>query len=102
VSTTGKPRLLDQMREVRRLHHYSIHTERAYCAWIRRYVKYHTSGKGDKDRVTTLSTSMIPLLKSHRAKVKTLHKADLAQGHGEIYLPHALARKYPGTGREWG
>jgi integron integrase len=223
VSTTGKPRLLDQVREVLRLHHYSIHTERAYCAWIRRYVKYHTmtrredlrdgerkveaflthlamegnvspstqnqamnalvflykqvlkkpmdqeinavraqrsehvpvvlqleevarviallegtpqlvaqllygsglrimealrlrvkdidfemkavtvrSGKGDKDRVTTLSTSMIPLLKNHLTKVKALHKADLAQGHGEVYLPHALARKYPRTGREWG
>jgi integron integrase len=60
------------------------------------------SGKGDKDRVTTLSTSMIPLLKNHLTKVKALHKADLAQGHGEVYLPHALARKYPRTGREWG
>jgi hypothetical protein len=45
---------------------------------------------------------MIPLLNNHLAKVKALHKADLAQGHGEVYLPHALARKYPGTGREWG
>jgi len=58
------------------------------------------SGKGDKDRVTTLSTSMIPLVKNHLAKVKALHEADVAQGHGEVYLPHALARKYPGAGRE--
>jgi integrase len=42
VSTTEKPRLLDQMRQVLGLHHDSIHTERAYCAWIRGYVKYHT------------------------------------------------------------
>jgi integrase len=60
------------------------------------------SGKGDKDRVTTLSTSMIPLLKNHFAKVKVLHEADLAPGHGEVYLTHALARTYPGAGREWG
>jgi hypothetical protein len=33
--------LLDHVREVLRLHHYSIHTERAYGAWIRRYVTYH-------------------------------------------------------------
>jgi hypothetical protein len=26
----------------------------------------------------------------------------LAQGNGEVYLPHALARRYLGTGREWG
>jgi hypothetical protein len=24
------------------------------------------------------------------------------QGHGEVYLPHALARKYPHTATEWG
>jgi integrase len=30
-------------------------------------------------------------------------KRDLAQGHGEVYLPHALDRKYPGAARrcEW-
>jgi integrase len=60
------------------------------------------SGKGDKDRVTTLSTSMIPLLKNHFATGKALHEADVVQGYGEVYLPHALARTYPGAGREWG
>ena len=30
-----KLRLLDQVREVLRLKHYSIHTERSYCDWIR-------------------------------------------------------------------
>lgn len=60
------------------------------------------SGKGDNDRVTTLSTAMSPLLKNHFAKVKALHEADVAQGHGEVSLPHALARKYPGAGRAWG
>ncbi len=83
MSTTGKPRLLDHVREVLRLGLYSIHTERTYCAKI-------------------LSTSMILLLKNHFAQAKALHEADLAQGHGEVYLPHALAQKYPGAGREWG
>ena len=35
------PKLLDQIRNVLRLHHYSIHTERAYLDWIRRYVHFH-------------------------------------------------------------
>ena len=35
------PRLLDQVRQVMRLHHYSLHTERAYLDWIRRYVRFH-------------------------------------------------------------
>lgn len=36
-----KLKLLDQVREVMRLKHYSIRTERCYCDWIRRYVKFH-------------------------------------------------------------
>jgi hypothetical protein len=41
VSTTGKPRWLDHVREVRGLHHDSIPTARAYGAWIWRDVQYH-------------------------------------------------------------
>jgi integron integrase len=60
------------------------------------------SGKGDKDRFTTFPTTFTPLLQNHLARVKTLHQQDLAQGYGEVYLPHALARKYPNAAKEWG
>jgi integrase len=30
-----------------------------------------------------------------------LHQADLAGGYGEVYLPDALARKYPNAATEW-
>ena len=60
------------------------------------------SGKGDKDRWTTLAESLSPSLREQLDRVKMLHEQDLAQGHGEVYLPHALERKYPGAGREWG
>jgi len=53
------------------------------------------SGKGGKDRVTTLPVTLTPLLQNHLAGVKTLHQQDLAQGHGQAYLPQALARKSP-------
>lgn len=36
-----KPRLLDQVREHIRLKHYSIRTERVYCEWVKRYVRFH-------------------------------------------------------------
>lgn len=36
-----KPRLLDRVREQIRLKHYSIRTERVYCEWIKRYVRFH-------------------------------------------------------------
>jgi integron integrase len=219
----SKTKILDQIREVLRLHHYSIHTERAYLDWIKRYIAFHRmksrhdlaggeqkieaflthlavdqrvaaatqnqamnalvflykrvldqplnesinavraerkinvpvvltrdevmqvipllegvpqlivkllygsglrimeavrlrvkdvdfqmkqvtvrSGKGDQDRLTTFPASMIPLLKNHLAKVRVLHSRDLAEGRGEVYLPHALSRKYPGAGKQWG
>jgi integron integrase len=38
---TGKPRLLDQVRNAIRLKHYSIRTEQSYVDWIRRYIFFH-------------------------------------------------------------
>jgi integron integrase len=218
-----QPKLLDDVRKVLRLHHYSIHTERAYVEWIVRFVRFHSmrsradllpaeakieafltdlavhgnvaaatqnqamnalvflykrvlnhvlegsinavradkkinvpvvmtrdevaavlvlmdgtpqlvakllygsglrimeavrlrvkdldfsmkqltvrSGKGDKDRFTTFPATLTPLLQNHLARVNVLHQQDVAQGHGAVYLPHALARKAPHTATEWG
>ncbi len=36
-----KPKLLQQVRDRIRTLHYTIHTERAYCDWIRRYILFH-------------------------------------------------------------
>jgi hypothetical protein len=41
VIPNAKLKLLDQVREVMRLKHYSIRTERTYCEWVRRYVRFH-------------------------------------------------------------
>lgn len=59
-------------------------------------------GKGEKDRVTMLPQSLIQPLRSQLAKAKLLHEEDLAAGHGAVYLPYALERKYPNAGKEWG
>ncbi len=222
MSTKKDEMLLDEVRDVMRLKHYSIHTERSYCDWIKRYVTYHKmssrhdlengekkieqflthlavktniapatqnqamnalvflykkvlkvplteeinavrapkkinipvvmtrdevrqvitimegvpqlivkilygsglrimetvrlriqdidyrmkqisvrSGKGAKDRITTFPESIIPLLENHLAKVKIVHEQDIAQGHGAVYLPYALARKYPKAEKEF-
>jgi integron integrase len=58
-------------------------------------------GKGFKDRVTMLPASLAPALREHLARVAELHRQDLAAGHGEVWLPYALDRKYPAAGREW-
>ena len=36
------PQLLEDVRTVLRLHHYYIHTERAYLDWIVRFVRFHS------------------------------------------------------------
>jgi integron integrase len=59
-------------------------------------------GKGAKDRVTMLPEAVIGALQAHLGVVRRLHERDLAQGHGEVALPHALARKYPRAQYEWG
>src|SRR5437762_6125288 len=41
VIPNPKLKLMDQVREVLRLKHYSIRTERCYCDWIRRYIRFH-------------------------------------------------------------
>lgn len=58
-------------------------------------------GKGDKDRVTMLPGALREKLEEHLGRVKALHQKDLKEGFGEVYLPFALARKYPRAGREW-
>jgi integron integrase len=60
------------------------------------------SGNGDKDRFTTVPVTLTPLLQNHLAGVKMRHQQDLAQGYGEVYLPHALARKSPHSAKAWG
>lgn len=60
------------------------------------------NGKGSKDRVVTLAEELIEPLKRHIQCVRTLHERDLAEGYGEVYLPYALARKYPNAPKEWG
>jgi hypothetical protein len=52
-------------------------------------------------------------LQQHLEKVKTppaaafgkgkiIHKQDLSEGYGEVYLPYALERKYPRANKAWG
>jgi integron integrase len=59
-------------------------------------------GKGGKDRTVALPESLRVVLVEHVEKVKVLHRADLKAGFGEVYIPEALARKYPNACHEMG
>ena len=42
LDPSRKPKkLLDQTRDVLRLKHYSLRTERSYCDWIERFIRFH-------------------------------------------------------------
>jgi len=59
-------------------------------------------GKGNKDRVTVLPTSVKAPFAAHLVSVRALHQRDLEHGFGRVYLPDALHQKYPNADREWG
>lgn len=59
------------------------------------------SGKGNKDRITVLPERYTPELQAHIVRVRALHEADLVDGAGAVFLPPALARKYPSAPTEW-
>lgn len=58
-------------------------------------------GKGGKDRVTMLPSSLKPPFKEHLARVRALHERDVTDGWGRVRLPAALDRKYPSAATDW-
>ena len=58
-------------------------------------------GKGRKDRVTLLPESSREPLKAQIEEVRRIHENDLQRNYGEVWLPNALSKKYPGAGRDW-
>lgn len=58
-------------------------------------------GKGNKDRVTMLPLALVQPMKQQIARVRQQHTRDLRAGAGSVYLPNALAVKYPNAAHEW-
>jgi integrase len=57
----SKPKLLDQVRQLMRLRHYSLRTEEAYVSWIRRYILFHGKrhpGEFDQKHVSEFLTNL--------------------------------------------
>lgn len=57
------------------------------------------AGKGNKDRLTMLPESVAELLHEQISHVAFIHSSDTHSGFGEVYMPHALARKFPAEAR---
>lgn len=58
--------------------------------------------KGERWRRTLLPRSLTQPLKAQIDLALALHQRDLEEGFGEVYLPYALAKKYPSAARSPG
>ncbi len=58
--------------------------------------------KGFKDRVVMLPEAMTSPLKQQLEIARAIWAKDIAAGKAGVYLPHALAKKYPSAGASWG
>jgi integron integrase len=59
------------------------------------------SGKGNKDRTTTLPRVLSGPLRQQLEGVRRLHDCDVAEGFGRVWMPDALAVKYPNANASW-
>lgn len=59
-------------------------------------------GKGAKDRRTMLPISLVAALREQVSFALALHARDIEAGAGDVWLPHALARKDPTAARHSG
>lgn len=112
VLTRGEVRqLFDNMRGVNRLIAelvYGTGMRRAECLALRvQDVDFDyreilvRGGKGGKDRRTMLPERLLTPLQAQLKNARRLHERDVAEGFGGVYMPFALAKKYPNAAREW-
>ncbi|SCZ86384.1 integron integrase [Nitrosomonas mobilis] len=59
-------------------------------------------GKGGKDRVTMLPESLLEAMRAQLVLRREWHDEDVCLGKANVWLPDALAAKYPGAAKEWG
>jgi integron integrase len=59
-------------------------------------------GKGQRDRRTILPDTLVSSLHGQINRITKLHAYDLTCGAGEVWLPFALAKKYPGAATQLG
>ncbi len=76
---SGKPRLLDQVRDAIRLRHYSYRTEQQYLGWIRRFILFH-----GRRHPRELSASEVETFLTYLANQRNVAAATQAQALAAI------------------
>ena len=85
VIANPKAKLLDQLKEVLRVKHYSLRTEEAYVQWVRRYLRFH--------RLPVTASPLTPALSPKGAREKNSggewrHPRDLGAADVVTFLNH--------------
>ncbi|HIP39387.1 MAG TPA: hypothetical protein EYG88_08430, partial [Desulfocapsa sulfexigens] len=76
-----KKKILTEVHEFMRLHHYSIHTERTYCDWIRKFILFHNM-KGRKELLTGIPFTGMKLVSvTQWVSDRKTHKSHLPKAY---------------------
>jgi integron integrase len=80
-------KLLDQVREVARLRHFSLRTEQAYTGWVRRFLLFHKQQAGQWRHPSELSGGDVAAYLSHLASAEKVSAATQRQAmNGLVFL----------------
>jgi len=61
---------------------------------------YIYESKSAKDRIVPLPLKLKDTLKEQILRVETIHKKDLSDGYGSVYMPHNLSLKYKNASKD--
>lgn len=88
-------RLMDQVREVLRYHHYAYRTEQTYCDWVVRFIKFHGGQTHPKD----MGKAEIDAFLSHLATHGKVSAATQNQAFNAILFLYRLVLDQPIEGQ---
>ena len=89
VIANPKSKLLDQVREVLRIKHYSLRTEEAYGQWVRRFLKFHRNQAGVWRHPREMGAAEIVAFLNHLANVEHVAAATQNQALNAISFLYA-------------
>ena len=75
TALTHAPRLIDSTREVLRVHHYSISTERSYIQWIKRFIYFNNKRHPKEMGVGEITTYLTYLAVDRKVSASTQNQA---------------------------
>ena len=75
MSSAAPPRLLDRVRAALRTRHYSARTEKAYVAWVRRYVLFHGKRHPDTLGEAEIGAFLSSLANERKVSASTQNQA---------------------------